>query len=144
MRHTKPIKLNAQISEEAAEWLVEFRTGDIDVAGRRQFDTWVRSSPEHLRAFLEVAAIWNEGSGLDARRDLNIDTLGVLKHATGNVVSFEGSSVERRLREELPLLPTSALPSASGPDLLSADASTHHTKRSKRQRSWRLAVAASI
>jgi transmembrane sensor len=157
MRHNKPIKLNAQISEEAAEWLVEFRTGDIDAAGRRQFDAWVRSSPEHLRAFLEVAAIWNEGSGLDARRDLDIDTPGVLKHATGNVVSFEDASVERRLRGELPLLPTSALPSASVPDLLSADTSTDHesrkqtvrvsaydTKRSKRPLSRRFAVAASI
>jgi transmembrane sensor len=144
MRHNKPIKLNAQISEEAAEWLVEFRTGDIDAAGRRQFDAWVRSSPEHLRAFLEVAAIWNEGSGLDARRDLNIDTPGVLKHATGNVVSFEGASVERRLRDELPLLPTSALPSVSVPDRLSADASTYDTKRSKPLLSWRFAVAASI
>src|SRR5579863_191122 len=110
MRH-KPIQLNAQISEEAAEWLVEFRTGDIDAAGRRQFDAWVRSSPEHLRAFLEVAAIWNEGSGLDARREIDIDTAGVLKNATSNVVSFEDASVERRLREELPLLPTSAVPS---------------------------------
>ena len=144
MRHDKPIKLNAQISEEAAEWLVEFRTGDIDAAGRRQFDAWVRSSPEHLRAFLEVAAIWNEGSGLDARRDLDIDTPGALKHATGNVVSFEGASVERRLRDELPLLPTSALPSVSVPDLVSADASTYDTKRSKRLLSWRFAVAASI
>ncbi len=144
MRHNKPIKLNAQISEEAAEWLVEFRTGDIDATGRRQFDTWVRSSPEHLRAFLEVAAIWNEGSGLDAQRDLDIDTPGALKHATGNVVSFEGASVERRLRDELPLLPRTALPSLSVPDLLSADVSGHDTKRSKPLLSWRLAVAASI
>ena len=27
------IKLNSQISEEAAEWFIEFRTGDIDMAG---------------------------------------------------------------------------------------------------------------
>ena len=71
MSHDKPVKLNAQISAEAAAWLVEFRTGDIDAAGRRQFDAWVRSSPEHLRAFLEMAAIWNEGSALDPRRDID-------------------------------------------------------------------------
>jgi transmembrane sensor len=157
MSHDKPVKLNAQISEEAAEWLVEFRTGDIDAAGRRQFDAWVRSSPEHLRAFLEVAAIWNEGSGLDPRRDLDIDTLGALKHVTGNVVSIEGVSVERRLRDELPLSPTSAFPAESAPSLLSADASTGHaahkqnvrvsanaTERPKPLFRRRFAVAASI
>jgi transmembrane sensor len=157
MSHDKPVKLNAQISAEAAAWLVEFRTGDIDVAGRRQFDAWVRSSPEHLRAFLEMAAIWNEGSGLDPRRDLDIDTLGALKHDTGNVVSFAGASVERRLRDELPLSPTSASRSESGPDLLPADASTRHAtaeqsvrvssytvKRPKPRFPRRFAIAASI
>ncbi|MDE2449592.1 MAG: DUF4880 domain-containing protein [Gammaproteobacteria bacterium] len=30
--------LNEQISQEAAEWLVELRTGEVDSAGRREFD----------------------------------------------------------------------------------------------------------
>jgi transmembrane sensor len=155
MSRDKPIKLNAQISEEAAEWLVEFRTGDIDAAGRRQFDAWVRSSPEHLRAFLEVAAIWNEGSGLDPRRELDIDSLGALKHDTGNVVSFEGAS--RGLHDGLPLTPASTSCSQSVPDLLSADASmgqvipeqivrvsSYAGKQPKFQFPRRFAVAASI
>src|SRR5689334_3387664 len=56
---------NAQIYDEAAEWFVEFRTGDIDADTRRRFNAWLRTSPEHMRAYLELAAIWNEGSGLD-------------------------------------------------------------------------------
>jgi transmembrane sensor len=80
------LKINEQISEEAAEWFVEFRTGNLDTAGRHAFDTWIRSSPEHLRAFLEVAAIWNEGSALDARRELDIETLTARVRAEGNVV----------------------------------------------------------
>jgi transmembrane sensor len=60
-------KLNAQISDEAAEWFVEFRTGDMNAASRQQFDAWLRSSPEHLRAYLEIAAIWNESHALTAQ-----------------------------------------------------------------------------
>lgn len=86
MTHDPHVKLNAQISEEAAEWFVEFRTGDIDAAGRRAFDAWVRSSPEHLRAYVEIAAIWNEGSELDAERMLDIDTLTAQVHAQDNVI----------------------------------------------------------
>ena len=87
MTHDTPIRLNGQISEEAAEWFIEFRTGDIDPAGRRAFDAWVRSSQEHLRAYLEIAAIWNEGGSLDARRALDVDALIAL--AVENVVPLQ-------------------------------------------------------
>jgi transmembrane sensor len=99
MSEDKGLKFNTQISEEAADWVVDFRTGDIDAAGRRAFDTWVRSSPEHLRAFLEISAIWNEGSGLDTRRELDADTLTRRAHAEDNVVSFDSFSAEGPLRE---------------------------------------------
>ena len=66
-------KLNAQISQEAAEWFVEFRTGEVDAASRAQFDAWVRSSPEHLRAYLEIAAIWDESQALQSRGPLPIE-----------------------------------------------------------------------
>jgi transmembrane sensor len=56
--------VNDQINAEAAQWFVEFRAGDVDAAGRVKFDAWLRTSPEHMRAYLELAAIWNEGSRL--------------------------------------------------------------------------------
>jgi transmembrane sensor len=58
-------KINSQIVDEASSWFIECRAGDLDEAGRLEFDTWLRRSPEHLRAYLEVAAIWNEGPALD-------------------------------------------------------------------------------
>jgi transmembrane sensor len=79
---------NTQIVEEASEWLVEFRLGDIDSVGRREFDTWIRASPEHLRAYLEVAAIWNETGSLEAHRDLDSRALIALASAERNVVSL--------------------------------------------------------
>lgn len=68
-----PGKLNEQISQEAAEWLVEFRTGDIDSDGRGRFDAWLRASPQHIQAFIEMAALWHEGGSIDPRRRLDVE-----------------------------------------------------------------------
>jgi transmembrane sensor len=75
MQPKTPLKLNEQIYQEACEWFIEFRSGDLDDAGRRQFDLWARKSPEHLAAYLEIAAIWNEGSALDSDRKRDAETL---------------------------------------------------------------------
>ncbi len=41
---------NGQIYEEACEWFVSCRGGDLDGSARREFDLWLRKSPEHLSA----------------------------------------------------------------------------------------------
>ncbi len=66
---TRKPKLNAQILEEAAEWFVEFEGEDADGANKMQreaFDEWLRRSPEHVRAFLELLPLWEQGA---ARRE---------------------------------------------------------------------------
>src|ERR1044072_8418441 len=68
-------KLNAQIYSEASEWFVNCRSGALDDAERRKFDAWLRQSPQHLSAYVELAAIWDEGPGLDAERRYDTDTL---------------------------------------------------------------------
>jgi transmembrane sensor len=91
MSTTKNLKYNAQVSEEAAEWLVEFRTGDLDDRNRQAFDAWIRSSQEHLRAFLEIAAIWNEGSSLDPAHTLDLETLIARARTEPAVVSLRAT-----------------------------------------------------
>ena len=73
-RHAPP-KLNTQIYAEACEWFVECRSGHLDEAMRREFDRWLRKSPEHLSAYLEIAAIWNEGPSLDPSHRWDADSL---------------------------------------------------------------------
>lgn len=68
-------RLNSQIYCEAAEWFVTCRSGALDDAERRKFDAWLRQSPQHLSAYVELAAIWDEGPGLDAERRYDTDTL---------------------------------------------------------------------
>jgi transmembrane sensor len=68
-------KLNTQIYEEACEWFVECRAGDLDNTARAAFDRWLRKSPEHQSAYLEISAIWNESSALDLSNRWDLDTL---------------------------------------------------------------------
>jgi transmembrane sensor len=69
------LKLNTQIYEEACEWFMDCRAGDLDDAARAALDCWLRKSPEHLRAYLEIAAIWDEGLSLDPKGKFDRDTL---------------------------------------------------------------------
>jgi transmembrane sensor len=54
---TKP---NRQILTEASEWFVTFRFDDADSSARERFSEWLRRSPEHIRAYLEITAVWAE------------------------------------------------------------------------------------
>jgi transmembrane sensor len=82
-------KLNAQIYAEASEWFVDFRDHEPDEVTRRAFDRWLRKSPEHLSAYLEIAAIWSDGAKLDPRQRWTRDRLiAEARPEHGNVVPF--------------------------------------------------------
>src|SRR5713226_3102012 len=89
-------KMNTQIYEEACAWFSECRAGDLDDAGRREFDRWLRKSPEHLSSYLEIAAIWKEGPSLDPGGKWSADKL--IQHALSagadNVVPLSSTVLE--------------------------------------------------
>lgn len=82
-------QFNGQINAEAARWFVEFRSGDIDASGRRAFDAWVRASPEHLRAFIEIAALWRHSAALDPQGRFPLEELVASARDGGNVVRLD-------------------------------------------------------
>lgn len=88
--------MNKQIYEEAAEWLVEVRIGDIDAAARARLDAWFRLSPEHIRAFLELSNIWEEGADQEVSRAFSTAELIVRAQAaeTNVVVLDTGPQAE--------------------------------------------------
>jgi transmembrane sensor len=56
---------NEQIYKEAASWLIELRAGEPGRGAQEQFYRWLIKSPEHMRAYLELAALWGEARGID-------------------------------------------------------------------------------
>jgi transmembrane sensor len=49
---------NRQILEEASTWFVVLRGADLDDAARTEFQEWLKRSPEHIRAYLEIASTY--------------------------------------------------------------------------------------
>jgi transmembrane sensor len=96
-------RFNTQIYDEACEWFIECRAGELDETSRSQFDCWLRKSPEHLSAYLEIAAIWNEGPSLDPSSKWDRQALvSQATQDTGNVVTLA--------RGELAAMPPTEVP----------------------------------
>jgi transmembrane sensor len=81
-------KLNRQILEEASDWFVDFRVGDVDSAARERFDEWLRRSPEHIRAYWEVAKTYVNLPSLSDTGKIDVGALIAYAHSDGNVVPF--------------------------------------------------------
>lgn len=61
---TRTPKLSPHILEEASSWFVELNEGEADQADREEFNVWLRTSPEHVRAYLQVTAFWEDAKTL--------------------------------------------------------------------------------
>lgn len=86
-RHGPP-KPNTQIVDEASTWFVELSEGDVSTAAREDFTAWLRASPEHVRAFLQISAVWEDAPLLGGKRPLDIESLLVAARPERNVVSL--------------------------------------------------------
>jgi transmembrane sensor len=83
------LKPNLQIREEAAEWLIQFNADSADAAARAQFDEWLRTSPEHIRAYIELLPLWHDSTSLAEVNQLSRDALIALGTRRGtNVTSL--------------------------------------------------------
>lgn len=89
-----PVTLNESILEEASGWFIDFNEGELDAAAREQFHQWLRRSPEHVRAYIEIAAAWEDSSRLNPPQTLDIDALIAQASAEHNIIPL--SSHARR------------------------------------------------
>lgn len=90
MKAQRP-ELNRQVLEEASTWFVDFRLGDMDASARAQFDEWLRRSPEHIRAYMEIARTYVALPALNPDGKLDEPELIARARAksVGNVVALE-------------------------------------------------------
>jgi len=79
-------ELNRQILDEASEWFVDFRVGDVDSGARERFDEWLRRSPEHIRAYWEIARTYVDLPPASAFGKLDPDEFIAYVHSDANVV----------------------------------------------------------
>ena len=81
-------KPNRQILDEASEWFVDFRVGDVNEHSRERFDEWLRRSPEHIRAYIEIARTYVEMPNPHGTKPLDVEALIAYARSGETVVPF--------------------------------------------------------
>lgn len=123
--------INPLVLDEAAEWFVEFEGGIEDLATRQAFDAWLRRSPEHMQAFLELLPIWDQAGAVPASPEIDAEQLiARALNADANVISLP--------RAQGPLSPRSTQPSTAQ----QSSAANHALQRRKWAAPWSIAAAA--
>lgn len=81
---------------QASEFFIEFRTDGGTAAVRARFEKWLRASPEHVQAYLEVAAGWSELPTSDPQHRIDLEALLTAARETGedNVVHLRSSRAQ--------------------------------------------------
>jgi transmembrane sensor len=82
--------LNSPIYSQAAEWLIELREGEVDVRTCEELDSWFRESPQHIRAYLELSAVWEDGANSELDRSYSTEELVAIARGASAVVSLDG------------------------------------------------------
>ena len=77
---------NELLAAEAADWVIAL--GDADRETRKAFAAWLRTSPEHIREFLAVSAIWSAMPGVSARP--SAEELVRMARTQANVIPVPG------------------------------------------------------
>lgn len=80
--------IHEHIREEAIAWLVGFCEEEIDADGRERFERWLKASPENVRAYLQIAALWEAAAQSRHARSLEIDELVQRAAAETNILEL--------------------------------------------------------
>jgi transmembrane sensor len=81
-------KTHAAVVAEASEWFIEFRAGDVNGEARLRFIDWLRRSPEHIQAYLEVSGAWSELPRRDAESRLDIAAMIARARSESDVIQL--------------------------------------------------------
>lgn len=81
-------RLPPDVLAEAGRWFVELNEHPEDEPTRREFDRWMRRSPENVQAFLQVSMHWEESTPRPDADVGSIDALVALAKSESNVVCF--------------------------------------------------------
>jgi transmembrane sensor len=98
---------NSQILDEASVWFVELNEAQSDGQLRAQFAQWLRRSPEHVHAYLEISALWEDARLLERTRRDSMSGLVALARSEPDVARLamrsarEPKVVQRRSRRKL-------------------------------------------
>jgi transmembrane sensor len=97
-RHSTSV--NEQIRDEATEWFIRFCEDEVDGSACEEFDAWLRVSPQHVRAYLDISAFWVAAGTMTRTPKVDVDLLVERARAAGNVVVLEQTKARAPVKGE--------------------------------------------
>jgi transmembrane sensor len=88
MRVGTASKTHPVIVSEASAWFIEFRAGDVNGEARTRFIDWLRRSPEHIQAYLEISGVWAELPTSDPEGKIDIAALIARARGEADVITL--------------------------------------------------------
>jgi transmembrane sensor len=85
---------NEQIIDEASEWFVTLRHESADPLTQERFMAWLRRSPEHVRAYLDIVVLWDDLPAIDRERTFDVQALLARARDEGMIASLEAERNE--------------------------------------------------
>jgi len=76
------------IIAEASAWFIEFRAGDVNGDARVRFIEWLRRSPEHIHAYLEISGVWAELPTSDPKGKIDVAAMIARARGEPDVISL--------------------------------------------------------
>jgi transmembrane sensor len=86
-------KPHPAVVAEASAWFIEFRAGDVNDEARQHFIEWLRRSPEHIQAYLEVSGVWAELPTSDPDGRIDIASLIARARNEADVIALSPDSL---------------------------------------------------
>jgi transmembrane sensor len=86
-RDASPV--HAHLLQTAADWFVDFRVGDADAQARKEFFAWLRQSPEHIRAYMQISESYADSLALKNRLQIDMDAIVARAREESNVVALQ-------------------------------------------------------
>lgn len=84
-----------QIFEEASDWFVRCRLGDMETGDREAFNAWLCRSPDHIRAYLQIAQTYADVPALHDRMPIDPEQLVAAARENLNVVRIDRAASAR-------------------------------------------------
>lgn len=94
-------QISEQILAEACGWFIDCNEGEFDAAGRERLNEWLRRSPVHVRAYMEIAAAWEDSVGLKGAQTADPTALVDQALAETNIVPFDPRATGRNIPDSV-------------------------------------------
>ena len=81
-------KTHPAVVAEASAWFIEFRAGDVNGEARARFIEWLRRSPEHIQAYLEISGVWAELPTSDPEGKIDLQSMLARARSEADVIAL--------------------------------------------------------